>query len=257
VTTWGQPGGDVSQMRDELRMLGGPRGFEMSLTTIVARAIWAASNQEDRAQLVDLARQGDALVRAQGGAALQYPAANLTPTSSGDQVVQWVEGYNAAHERTAGTMPLSILWAGAAAYDPRADPIVSRLYDLFTRGPGVAPVWATVLDRVRPAPQAVRMLCDWWAARGPQLQQGDQQDKARDDMQRGWWWTYAQTLRQVRETDPAVGSYPTTPPPGTTPPGTTPPGTTPPAPAGGLGTGAMVGIAAAVLYALSRRKGRR
>lgn len=223
----------------------------MSLSTTILRAIWAASDASDRAGLVDLARQGDALVRAQGGTAPQYPATNLTQSSTGDQVIQWAEGYDAAHTATAGTMPLSILWAGASAWDPRGDAILSGLYDLFM-GPGTAPAWSVVLERLRSAPQAVRMLGDWWAARGPQLQQGDQQDKTRDNLQRGWWWTYAQTLRQPTTSDPAVGSYPAG---TTTPPGQLPARTS--TSAGGMSTGTMAAIAAALLFVASRRKGRR
>lgn len=224
----------------------------MSLTTTALRAIWAASDESDRAGLVDLARQGDALVRAQGGTAPQYPASNLTASSTGDHWTIWAEGYDAAHAATAGTMPLSILWAGASAWDPRGDAILSGLYDLFT-GAGAAPVWGTVLERLRSAPQAVRQLGDWFAARGPQLQQGDQQDKTRDNLQRGWWWTYAQTLRQPTASDPAVGSYPagTTTPAGQLPAGTATTTT------GGMGTGTIVAIAAGVLFVASRRKGRR
>ena len=218
--------------------------------SLVVATLWNTANETTRAELITLARQGDALIAAQGGGATMPPASNLAVTSPAATVEQWADSYAARQAATVGTMPLSVLWGGSSAWDPRADAIVGTIYNFLTQQ-GTPPPWREVLERLRPATQAVRMNADWFAARGPQLQAGDAPNRTMDNLQRGWWWAYAQTLRPVAATDPAVGSYPVTPTPGTNPPpGSGLPGATSTTSGGTL---LLVAAAAAAVLFLRRR----
>lgn len=213
--------------------------------SVLWRLAWGTAGEETRQEMVQLAREGEALLRALGAPAPAPSALTLSASSDGQLVSDWVDSYDGEAAANNG-MPVSVLWAGQHWADPRSDAVVMRLSQ------GNPPAWETLVQRAStlyPPAGANRNnvlgSLDWWASRGPQLQRGNEPQQAADRYARAWW---AEQLSRWNTT-----------PIGATPPGATPPGATPPTPQregeGGSGVVWLVaGLAAA--WAIGRRRRR-
>lgn len=201
---------------------------------------WGTAGEETRQEMVELARQAESLLTALGAPSSPSPSAYaFGADATGQTVSDWVDAY----ERVAtavGGIPVSVLWAGQHWADPRSDAIVMRLSQ------GSPPSWDTIVQRATALhpPSGNRNtilgLMDWWAARGPQLQRGNEPQQAADRYARAWW---AEKISRWH----------------TTPQGTTPPGATPPTPQreGEGGSGVVWLVAAlAAAWAIGRRRRR-
>lgn len=203
---------------------------------------WGTVGQETKQEMVNLAREGEALLRALGHATPVVPTATqLSASSDGGAVSDWVDAYDPAATQ-AGGMPVSVLWAGQHWLDPRADAILMRL------GATTPPEWATLVQtaaaRTPPAgvnAPVMRNLLDWWAARGRSLASGNEQQQAGERYARAWW--AEQLARWTQTPAPVPGVPPVPPPPGT-----------PPAEGGGGAGVVLLALAAAVAFGRRRRR---
>lgn len=207
------------------------------------RLAWATVGQDTRQEMVELAREGEAILRAMGVPAPQPSALTLRADSSGDVVSDWTDSYDAATSSGAMAPPVSVLWAGQHWADPRSDAIIMRLAQ------GTPPAWDTLVARANtldpPAGANRNNLLgslDWWAARGPSLQRGNEPQQAADRYARAWW---SENLSRWH----ARGATPPTP---QTPPGATPP--TPQGDSGGGGGMVLAGLALAAAVVMGKRR---
>lgn len=208
--------------------------------SLIWQLAWSVGSEDTRQEFVELARQGEQLLRDLGGRVPVVSASSLTPQSDAAAFSRWTDDYTSSTDASRG-MPLSVLFAGVSGWDPRADQLVMRLM-------GTNPVaWPLILQalRDRNATAALQADADWFASRAQGLATGNESQQLQERVQRAWWAELTQA-----QTFPTSTSLPT---PTTTP--TTTPGD---GLLGGLFSGpggfmAMVAIAAAV----RGRKGRR
>lgn len=156
------------------------------MSTIV-EALWFISGEDTRREMVELAREGERLAISLGAAPFTRSAQTLTATSEASAVGQWSDTYTSAAD-AGRTMPLSVLWAGVSGWDPRADQLVMRLV-ISDAAP-----WSEILNRLRTAPQTVRLIADWFSSRALGLVRGNEVQQLQERAQRAWWATYAATL---------------------------------------------------------------
>ena len=146
------------------------------MSTIV-EALWFISGEDTRREMVELAREGERLAIALGAAPFTRSAQTLTATSEASAVGQWSDTYTAAAD-AGRTMPLSVLWAGVSGWDPRADQLVMRLV-ISDAAP-----WSEILNRLRTAPQTVRLIADWVSSRALGLVRGNEVQQLQERAQR-------------------------------------------------------------------------
>ena len=173
--------------------------------SILWRAAWTVGTDETKDEFVELAREGEALLVALGGARPFPAAANLTNASGGDAFSAWTDAYASSSERVNG-MPLGVLFAGVSGWDPRGDALVQRMLSSST------PTWNVVTQEAlrREVPAAVARELEWFAARGPGLASGNELQTLQERTQRGWWWEY---LNRLPRRQPAPPPPPPPPPP--------------------------------------------
>ena len=207
-------------------------------------ALIAASDEESRADFVQMAREGEALSLALGSAIPGASARTLSTSSTRAEWDAWTDRYDAAIPMVRG-MPLSVLFAGCSGWDPRADRIISAL---TTTTP---PTWAALRSGAagRAIPPAVGVSFDWFASVGEANERGNELQQLSSRAHRAWW---GECLTRY-----AVGPRPPGPPgppgPRPLPPTPRPPGTPTRGGGGGLGVALLLAI---VAYA-RRRRGRR
>jgi len=193
----------------------------------------AASTQSTREEFVEMAREGERLLVALGGARPSPDAATLTASTDRAQWDAWTDRYQAAAEGPRA-MPLSVLFAGVSGWDFRADRLISSLTS--TTPPTWQALRAVAANRVLPA--GVGPSFDWFASRGEPMDRGDELQQLASKSHRAWW---ADTLNRF-----AVGTG-RAPTPGRPP--------TPGAPSSGGGGGFLLLLLILGARAMKRRRG--
>lgn len=205
----------------------------MSLTW---RAAWLVASSDTKDELVELARNGEALLVALRGDAPVPSARELNNSATSDAFSTWVDAYDLAAARVGGMLS-SVLFAGVSGFDPRSDVIVRALVA------DSAPTWEQILAtaRGRTLASGVAAALDIDAARGRGLETGSEDQKTQSRYHRAWWSRFLNG-------QPVAA-------PGVTPalPGGTTP-VRPTTPAGGGGSSGDVLVLAMVLGALALLK---
>lgn len=168
--------------------------------SLAIQAFWTVLGEDQRSTAIALAREGEQLTVALGGAPFTRSAMALTPQSSAGDVGAWGDEYEARVASGRG-MPLSVLWSGISSLDMiRADRVIQALAGTAQ----TAPAWPQVLERLRTAPEPVRRVAEWFWSRASTQTSGswwqglltydDELARLHEALVRAWWWTYAQTL---------------------------------------------------------------
>ena len=151
--------------------------------SVVWRTMWLGASQDDRIALVNLAREAEALSRLVGSPALSHGASTLNYDGSADDFSLWTDDYSGTTADNRLAMPLSVAFAGATGWDPRA---MAELQALQSEPPTWATLRADAANRV--LPNGIPAQFDWWASRGEQLTRStDQNDIYASRAQRNWW----------------------------------------------------------------------
>jgi len=202
------------------------------------RLAWLAGDEDSRQAFRELAREGEALLQALGGAVPSPGAASLpTARTESGPFNLWTDQYEPAAE-AAHAIPLGILFAGVSGWDPRADRVVSAAI----LAPPPTREWPQILAllRTRNAPAAIQRSADWFASRAVGLVNGDEPQQLQARLHRAWWDEFAERFQA-----PAPSPDATTPHPEAEPPAEA-------ESSSGGGAGLIAGLIAA--WALSRRK---
>lgn len=166
----------------------------------LAFALWATSNESERASLIAWALRGESIARIQG--ATIAGASDLTVSSPVADVSAWADRYDSMASMTTDVPPLSVLWAGQSIL--QGDSVVQEVLNLL-RG-DAPPAWSAILAALRPSRPALADALSQW--------EQPRESVDGDRVRRAWWWRAANRRPMTHgEADP---------PPAPTPPAPTP-----------------------------------